>query len=365
MKIDGYKYILVDNSLIRAITKKNNGDLYNNFINSLSTAGAFNNDSKLYFTPSGIIEFLGYGKFQKNIATNELKTKIEPELKKSIESKNFNEILKLHDKLVSEILSQIYKSKEFDKKTLFKKLENQKKYTNNELYQLVISNIRKLIKSKVGRKNLRYKLALDRSETYDWSSDIKDYIHSLYLARLVHSVEKKYSVSSVRGISKLGESFKNKKIKEFNIDKKVGSLSKQEYIKNLDEILRLSNLKKREDFLDSELIHISLVGFMDKSKNEKALISTSDSVEQILVRIALYKYFYIQGYNFSKEEDIELNETLKQGIIIIFDNNLLISNDIKISYIIEVEKVDPIHDISCSVKINNWIEEKKILFKSQ
>ena len=118
---------VIDNNLLRRISRKDNYHLYTKFYETMSEANYFNRNTELIITPAGIIEYLGLKIPKLEVSTHSI---YQSSLNLNSESVfNFSKFNELRGKLTSLYEVELRQINEYSKSRFSKLMGKQKPYT--------------------------------------------------------------------------------------------------------------------------------------------------------------------------------------------------------------------------------------------
>lgn len=164
------------------------------------------------------------------------------------------------------------------------------------------------------------RLAIDKVYEHQFSGKAGKLIELLAILDIVKSVELERSITQVRALKKIWNSFKPKNAVE--AEKLATSITKECILSNVTFVSKFFKFDSASDLLDLELVHCGVVGRPSASKLAPVLCFTCDPPVEIGIRIGMHKSFVKNAFEIAAEKKVVKSlPTVSPGHIIVLDND--------------------------------------------
>ena len=298
------------------------------------------------FTPFSLIEYIG------------LTVKIDPipadislsdKIKNAKGEKKYDLIKKYWEQIYQKNLSIIDNDEQFT----LKHIKTQQKEKISRIHPDIdkekikpFIHYGKMNDNKV--KDIKESIALDQLYNHNYKKTIKHDIYPYFIREMIGFNILNNQISTQKTIS-----FPFSRIMSKLWNHMIYSNKNDDFVKNnkekLDKITKNIFYKGNRDLMDTELVHLSVVGQPDDdNKKEPVYCYTCDDYEQTEDRVSIYKGLIAHFLNDCKEKfqdpEYDINNNLIMGIIAFCNPNTG-----QIKRILDVEKVTGIIE-----KLNIW-----------
>jgi hypothetical protein len=219
-------------------------------------------------------------------------------------------------------------------------------------------------------------VAQRRTLPIEWPAPFEKTILLAYMDDLNDAYKMKIAYGSARGLGQLWRDFQ-KEIRE-KIESQKTAIKKAQAEKrstkelianfpakispgllkeNLDVVNASVNFKEEGDFMDVEALHYIAVGRFEGYSTQAVLFATQDRIDDILIRISLFKSLHTSAYQWSIGDDSAVAPG-SPGVALQYNDA------VELKYLVQVDKVEPLLNIIGNVKMKRWLIEKRNLFKT-
>ncbi|MGZ6452057.1 MAG: hypothetical protein ACXWR0_11315 [Bdellovibrio sp.] len=366
---------IIDNNLLRRITQIGKYDLYEKYVVQLVRRKLIEIPSaKLFFTPAGVLEYLG----QKIPIIETAKSEYYHSKAAEIIANpkvDASAISRLRADLLEDFEATMRRQNLYSKGNLVRWINLRKANTEPKIHELVFDIIERNFLNGKARSIIYNRVALDRTFLFPWEQSFSSYVNSAYLAELHQAFDLGLTLGSTRALSNVWKEFSGEITNTVEYEKAVkagtvkklgliqpkltfnqGVLSPAQTVQNIHAVTSRVAFKEDGDFTDVEAIHALCVGRFFNDECHPILFSTQDKFGDLIVRIALFKSFYKVSYEMVNDDE-SATPPKREGIALQFDH------DVNLRYEIRVSEVDPLLHVIGNIKIEEWIEEKKKQFQ--
>lgn len=350
-KVRPFEVSIIDNNLLRAITKKGKAHLYEKYYYAMNGNNLIDGATDLVVTPAGTLEFLGQTMPALSL---EQEGQIRQEAIALSKAKPFNyDKLQLLRKKLLDLYDDYLKNNHFYSKSKFTTWTSQQRaHTDEALKDWIFKFIDGNTQRHPERMIICNRVALDRAYGFSWPVEIHDFIFPAYLADLHHAYDYKIGYGSMRGLRRIWTDFVETLDRKLRSGTKMGSLPESEIRKNVEAVNKALSFDTKGDFLDVEAIHYLCVGrFHADEQLRKVVFATQDPVDKFLIRLGVFKSFYKLSFESVHKDGRPMN--LAEGVAVVFDS------EVKIEYIFDVASISPLLDHLGNVEISEWLREIK------
>ena len=347
-------HLYIDNSVLGKICNPQfcDDNFAKNFDNTVFKNQRLPNNYKPIFTPFSIMEGIGLTiKIDQQIFVNHsLSDKIKNETNKANKEKKSNLVCEYWDYIEKRVFQQLEANKDFT-------LEHIRKLQEEKISHIKYPSIREKIKPFIcyrqindeKLKMIKQYIALDQLFSHNYRKDMEEtFYHSMIfemISLITHPVSQRTGIESfsfARVISKLWE---------FEIKLKKDEVFVKQNNDFLDKISKNLYYKGNKDLMDTELIHLAVIGQSNNEKNDPVCCYTCDDYEKIKDRVSVYKglvryYFKYCKRKFQKS-NFDIDHYITAGKIAFCD-----SQSGNILDVLNVKEVNGIIDESGSLSYN-------------
>lgn len=318
-ELDKPFFFLFDNNVFDNLCKSKESINITNYLDSIYTQPILRQIKKysLMYTPFSILEALSINiPYPQNIM-------IEKNILKTKDAENIATLI------FQSSLNYYKEEKCLSLENINKKLEQEYKQVNDKSHWLFDNTVFNIIKNEQFLIETLKALSMDYTIKYDYPREIRAIMNGFFALQFFIDAPVSNSISKFRLAKKLWDYY----------------YQKEKYKKSINDI-RIPNkamsLKRNKDYLDGDLIHYLCFGMKSEGETYRTVIFTSDSKDNLIFRISVYKWIidFIE-YSAMKEnhrENIyEINTN--NGLLVICSNNFLGMEVIDVSSIKPLYKV--------------------------
>ena len=350
-----FEVSIVDNNLLRRISKIGNYALYSKYYQKIRDDGYLTQSTKLIVTPYGILEFLGLSIPPLSISADSIYE--EAKRLSHVSPFDFTKFSKLRGRVIKLYENELRSLNLYSKSRFSKLIGEQKKYTEPILADWLFNFIKENVFNNDNRSVIYNRVALDKSYTYVWPIEISSEVHTVYMADLGDSIELKVSIGSMRGISRLWKGYTLTVENHLREGRDLGKLEKSYLLQNLQKSRDAVDFKNEGDFLDVSAIHELCIGRYEGGVLKPILFCTEDPAGKLITRISIFKSIYINAMEMTHKEDTSWKTVAQEGICLVFDEQ------VNLQYKIPISEVEPLIYKIGDEKYDDWLNNQMNKFK--
>jgi hypothetical protein len=350
-----FSHSIVDNGLLRQITKIGQYHLYSRFYDQLSSIGAIDTQTWQNFTPGGIIEFLGINipKVELPDATKRFLEDAAAEIAASSPPR-VEDINKIRARLILAIETCLREKRYFSKSELSARVALQKTFTEDLLIRWSFASLDRLAHYKPARDNLYRGLAIDRSYNFSWPGTAVELFRFITLDEILQFAHEP-GHGSYRPLYWLahGPAKICRELEEAYLVPRT--VSKQVYDNNWSVLQKAAHLKPHKDFLDAEAVYAASIGYFENGRLNPILLATREDAKAILIRLGLFRSFHIFASKLRESRKSE-NPAIFPGCVAVFNEAM------DLEFLINVEQIPPLLHSIRHGEIEVWLAETMAKF---
>lgn len=329
---------LTDNGLLRSITRMNHYDRYVRFCAGLEKIGISDIGScNFIVTHSSLLEAVGITLPSIPVVTPDQKLLDNTVAANKTNSKEIGEasdLLRLD--IMQKYEQKILGLPELRTEYIEKRLEEQLNYVDDLLKEWFFEIYMQPLRAKDQHEFICNRIALDKMYGHEYPTEIRNLMDTATVVDIIKSVEVGHNLPQGRGLAKLwksfGESSKKMVIENYKDaeHRSKAVLSLEDTLANIDVASSCFSFKPKEDYLDLDIIHFSVIGRNNESGvHEKVFCLTADPIEKARIRIQMMRSFALQTKDMFGQYIKGFEE--KEGVVGFYDleGNLIQHIDVR------------------------------------
>lgn len=243
--------------------------------------------AEVYASPFTIFELSGF-KFSK-VAINAYKIK-NTEIDVYVNLKNSTDRTNWLNAMNIEMYEHYQRllANDLTREKVATKLRGKKPYISRRGYKFVVANALMNLRNPQNILSMHSFLALEKVLEHRVDKRIRDIQILYHYTGFVKSFEDKRNSSYLKVLAAFFDDF----IEKYEASNQNPG---RQTIEELRQLANTGRVYSGGDILDSELVHLSVVGSFREDKHRQVMSLTSDDPEQVMIRASLYKCFLRQA----------------------------------------------------------------------
>jgi hypothetical protein len=349
---------IIDNNLLRLITRRGNFHLFEKFQDFMNTDRVSSQYVKNWqISPSLIPEFLGITLPSVQIDDEFVRQELNSICNES--PVEIDKIVNLIDWMIVSFEKKLSGMELLTESYFKSRYEQQLDYIDANLRETLDAVFAEVLTPK-GVSLVINRTAIELTVGYPWPKEHQSQIFATFGRNMYFTYRDKINFNIVRMMKIFSHALVDIVNKEMKGGVKRGSLPESFVAANARRLSEAVSFKNRRDFLDTEAVFALCAGQFYEGENHSVLVATMDPIDNFLIRLGVFKSLFNHIINEAVVEDAETwGLSMHPGWAIVMNKDMIPE------YKIEVARILPLVDDIFHSKVEDWLLFHKTVFKTR